>query len=479
MKKNNRKYNEISRRNLLLNCAKMTGIGAMSSVINMGLISKVLAARPAGSINEYKGLVCVFLGGGCDSFNLLAPGNDEYATYLSARGPIARAQNDMHRIVDSANGDDYHLMGTMNGVRDIFEAGELSFIANLGTLVEPVTLSNIENARRPSGLYSHFDQRTQWQNSVPNIRGGSLAGTGWIGRMSEILNDGANNNAVVNANMSPAGHNLIQTSLSGRALSLDGGANNFELYNQEVDVRQSIEEDLEYQYASVLQNHYNQIRGESIDQNIVLNDIERTTTIGTNFPSTDIGNQLRQVAIYIKAHGADGLRANRQTFFVDHGSYDMHRGVVTRLPPMLSDLSDALTAFNDAMHEIGYHDRVVTYTASDFGRTLSANGLGSDHGWGGNNIVMGGPINGGQVLGNYPDIALGSSTDLGRGRVLPTTSIDQLHSSLAYWFGVDNNSEMEDILPNIRNFWARTNPNRAIPDSLNLISTSALSNRSA
>ena len=153
--------------------------------------------------------------------------------------------------------------------------------------------------------------------------------------------------------------------------------------------------------------------------------------------------------------------------------------MLTRLPRLLADLSDALTAFNNAMHEIGYHDKVITYTASDFGRTLSANGLGSDHGWGGNNLIMDGPINGGQVLGSYPDVALGSNTDLGRGRVLPTTSIDQLHSAIAYWFGVDNNSEMEDILPNIRNFWARTDPTQATPDSLNLFSSSALSNRSA
>ena len=136
-------------------------------------------------------------------------------------------------------------MGTMDGVRDMFEASELSFISNLGTLVEPVTLSTMNTAQVPLGLYSHFDQQTQWQNSVPNIRGVSLAGTAWIGRMSEILNDGANNNAVVNANMAPGGSNLIQISLSGRALPLVGGANNFELYNEKIDVRQSIEDDLE------------------------------------------------------------------------------------------------------------------------------------------------------------------------------------------------------------------------------------------
>lgn len=119
----------------------------------------------------------------------------------------------------------------------------------------------------------------------------------------------------------------------------------------------------------------------------------------------------------------------------------------------MTTLNDALVAFNAALVEIGYHDRVVTYTASDFGRSLTPNNVGSDHGWGGNQIVMGGPVQGGKVFGSYPDIALNTTTDVGRGRQLPTTSVDELHASLAYWFGVENNSEMETVVPNIRNFW--------------------------
>ena len=97
---------------------------------------------------------------------------------------------------------------------------------------------------------------------------------------------------------------------------------------------------------------------------------------------------------------------------------------------------------------------MVTYTASDFARTLTPNtNNGSDHAWGGNHMVMGGGVNGGQLFGNYPDsLAPGNSLDLGRGRLVPTTSVDEYAAELAMWFGLDNDTTLEDILPNIRNF---------------------------
>eukprot|EP00903_Cladosiphon_okamuranus_P003970 g3968.t1 len=425
-------------------------------MINLKLLNKVMAARVPGSITDYKGLVCVFLGGGCDSYNMLAPGVSGYSDYLTSRGSVAIPQTNMFNIVDSQSQLDYHLNKNMPGVRDMFNAGDLSFLANIGTLVEPMTKLDFETGakERPIGLFSHFDQKVQWQNSLPNTRGGSLTGQGWVGRMSEILNDAANNNATVNVNMSPAGDNLLQTSRNSRPFPLRGGASGFTLYNQKAHLRNAIDEDLETQYASILQNHYNHVREDSIEQNNMLEALEANTTINTVFPNSDLGNQLLQVAKYIKLQGVDGLKANRQTFYVSQGNYDMHSNVTGRLGGNLSTLSAALKAFNDAMHEIGYHDRVVTYTASDFGRTLSTNGTGTDHGWGGNHILMGGPISGGQVLGDYPNLALGASEDIGRGRMLPTTSIDELHASIAYWFGVRNDNEMETILPNIRNFWS-------------------------
>ena len=168
--------------------------------------------------------------------------------------------------------------------------------------------------------------------------------------------------------------------------------------------------------------------------------------------------QLKQVAQYIKNQkggSALSLGANRQTFFVGQSGYDQHGSGIEAHKDLLQELDQALVAFTRALKEIGYHDKVVTYTASDFGRSSSANAQGSDHGWGGHQLVMGGPVNGGHVFGNYPDIALDTITDIGRGRLLPTTSVDEFNASLASWYGIQNNSEMETVIPNIRNFWSR------------------------
>lgn len=466
--------NSKNRRQFLKDCGKMSGIGLTASALNLSLVNKVLAAESADSLPGYRGLVCVFLSGGNDSYNMLAPGNAGFSDYTSTRGQIALSQSSMFNITDEG-GDDYHLNGAMSGVRDMFEGGDLSFVANIGTLVERLSIADFGQGQKPLGLYSHFDQAAQWQNSLPNVRGGTIAGTGWIGRMTEILNDSINNGATMNTNFTMSSGGLLLRSRSAPPIPVVGGANALEIYENVDRIRNVINDDLETQYGTVLQNHYNHVREQTIEQVNELARLERETTLSTSFPNTSLGQQLRQVAVYIKVHGA--MAAKRQTFLVKQGGYDMHKGVTTRLSGNLKELSDALTAFNNAMKEIGCHNDVTTYTASDFGRTLSSNGTGTDHGWGGNHIVMGGAINGGQVFGDYPSVAIGSNIDLGRGRVLPTTSVDELSASLAYWFGVDNDGMMETVLPNIRNFKGRTNSNVPLDRFLGVFPRESLLNR--
>ncbi|MFC5050589.1 DUF1501 domain-containing protein [Rubritalea spongiae] len=444
----------VSRRSFLQDCGKMTSIGALSSIISLKMVNQVFAARPSGSITDYKGLVCIFFHGGNDSFNMLTPGlGSAWDNYVATRGNLALPQAEMHRIVDSVSGQDYHVHRRMEGVKNLFDDGDLSFVANVGTLVEPTTLSQMQNSsvKLPYGLYSHNDQQKQWQTSISDTRSGSV--TGWGGRMLEILNDAANNNATAAVNLSPSGSNLFQDSGSSIPFSIKGGVNSLDLYKSNSSIKDAVDSDLEKAYSTVLQNHHEHVRARSIEQTELLETIADNTDIATPFPNTYLGKQLRQVAIYIKAQGVDGLNANRQTFFCSQGGFDLHGEGLDAHNNLLQSVSDALVAFNAALKEIGYHDKVVTYTASDFGRSLTTNGGGTDHGWGGNQIVMGGPVSGGQVFGDYPTLALGTMTDTGRGRQLPTTSVDELHASLAYWYGIENNNEMELVVPNIRNFW--------------------------
>jgi len=445
---------QTSRRRFLADCGKMTGIGAMSSLLSLKMTNQLFAQRTVGSITDYKGLVCIYLYGGNDSFNMLTPGVDGYTDYLSTRGVLGIPLTDAHQILDGTQ--DYHLSNSLAGVKGLFDAGDLSFVTNVGTLVEPTTLTQYFNGttRLPYGQFSHSDQIEQWQTSISDSNAGEFAGTGWGGRMLDILNDAANNNATISVSLSPYGANTTQIGALTSPFNTKGGVNSLDLYKTDSLVKGAYDATLEHQYQSVLQSHHNYIREDALAQSEALEEIEQTTEITTVFPDSSLGKQLLQVAKYIKAQGEGRLSANRQSFFVGQTGYDTHGGGITAHNTLMTILNDALVAFNAAMVEIGFHDRVVSYTASDFGRSLTANNVGSDHGWGGNQIVMGGPVNGGKVFGEYPELALSTLTDVGRGRQLPTTSVDEFHASLATWFGIQNDSEMEAIIPNIRNFWS-------------------------
>ena len=150
------------------------------------------------------------------------------------------------------------------------------------------------------------------------------------------------------------------------------------------------------------------------------------------------------------------LGLTRQTLFVNFGGWDHHGELLDTQAGMFADLSPALEAFQLALDQLGLQDSVITFTSSDFGRTLRSNGRGTDHAWGANQLVMGGPVQGGQVCGTFPNLALDSNDDVGYGgRLLPTTSVDQFFAEMLRWFGVSG-SNLSTVLPNIGNFYSPT-----------------------
>ena len=151
------------------------------------------------------------------------------------------------------------------------------------------------------------------------------------------------------------------------------------------------------------------------------------------------------------------LGTKRQVFFVSMGGFDLHDNLIANHPMLLGKVSDAMTAFYNATVELGVANKVTTFTASDFGRTLTSNGDGSDHGWGSHHFMVGGAVKGKAFYGNVPPVSVGSTLaasdqqHVGQGRLLPTTSVDQYAATLARWFGVAD-SEMAGILPNLSHF---------------------------
>jgi uncharacterized protein (DUF1501 family) len=173
--------------------------------------------------------------------------------------------------------------------------------------------------------------------------------------------------------------------------------------------------------------------------------------VSTIFPDNRIAQQLQGALRMIHLREQLGLR--RQTIFLSFGGWDHHGELLETQNGMLQQLSPALEAFQNALEELEIEDSVITFTASDFGRTLRSNGRGTDHAWGGNQLVMGGPVAGGQVTGTYPNLALGGPDDVGRGgRVLPTTSVDELFAELLLWFGLSPD-DFAAVLPNLSNFY--------------------------
>jgi uncharacterized protein (DUF1501 family) len=177
-----------------------------------------------------------------------------------------------------------------------------------------------------------------------------------------------------------------------------------------------------------------------------------SANINALFPTSannTLSAQLKMVTRLIEQQSTFGI--NRQVFMVGMGGFDLHDFLPTQHPALLNKVSNALKEFDDAMISLGKSTQVTTFTASDFGRTLASNGDGSDHGWGSHHFVMGGAVDGGKYMGVAPEIGLTHNQQVGSGRLLPSTSVDQMGAELAAWFGVSQ-TDMKTVLPNASNF---------------------------
>jgi uncharacterized protein (DUF1501 family) len=208
------------------------------------------------------------------------------------------------------------------------------------------------------------------------------------------------------------------------------------------------------QRTHTLENEYNRVTRRSVDANAALTSALATApALQTVFPaSNSLGDQLKMVARMISARGS--LGAKRQVFFVSMGGFDTHDNLATTHPALMAKLGDAMAAFYQATVELGVSDKVTTFTASDFGRTLVANNDGSDHGWGSMHFMMGGAVKGKRLFGTAPVVANNGPDDVGQGRLLPSTSVDQYAATLGKWLGATD-GELLALLPNLSNYTTR------------------------
>jgi uncharacterized protein (DUF1501 family) len=491
-------------------CAALGSTSVLSQLLSLKLTQSAYAKGQIGKndASGYKALVCVFFNGGIDSFNILTPYEDaEHSIYTTVRATLARPKSQMLPIpvdIASPGGRKLGIHDGMPELNALYSSGKLAFLANVGSLVVPTTKTTYNNgsARRPLGLFSHADLIQHWQTSVPQSRSQA---SGWGGRMADLLTATHNPTNLISMNIALGSLNVFQTGtevvpyvVSSSGATLPSGYNRNNLTGNNFDrvhnlmingstglngIYPPADSALGTLYSDLLQRSLARSKRLSIDAAQGFFDNTDNTGTGStggalpaniSDPFTAIANDatipggikgfaanLSMVARVIRARTA--FSQNRQIFFVSVGGWDNHDNLLTNHASMLPGVSKALAAFYNATDKLGVAENVTTFTASDFGRTLSANSTGSDHAWGGNHIIMGGAVGGGKVYGSYPtSLALNGSLDLGRGRLIPTTSVDQYNAELATWFGIPNDSMLTDILPNVRNFYSAGSASRPI-----------------
>lgn len=477
------KPSPISRRRFLgqASCSAVSSIPILNTLLNLRLAGSIANAAPPAP-NEYRAIVCLFLSGGNDSFNMLSPFSGPSSThansrteYENSRGNLALDLEGLHQITpDNTPGRTFAVHPSMPNLAARFQAGDAAFVANVGTLIEPVThRDQVEQLtkRLPLGLYSHSDQIEQWQTSVPHSR----SGVGWGGRMMDLIKD-INPSQIVSMNISMDGSNVFQSGITGAEYAvragnaqLAGGAVALSGYNAGYTAGNgglnmtnaastAVDSMLAQQYGNLLQSTFQQKRRDAQEAYAIYAAATAPALPGeVDFGEGPLGFQLKQVAKAVAGHQAMG--ALRQTFFVNRGGWDHHSETLPQQEDMLAEVDEAIGAFWDQLVALGMENNVVLFTGSDFGRTLTSNDRGSDHAWGGNHLVMGGAVNGKKIYGQYPSLALNNENgtgpnplDTGRGRMIPTTSCDEYFGELALWLGVPPSS-LHLVLPNVGNFF--------------------------
>ena len=424
-------------------CAVAAASGAASLI--GGASAKVSAGTP-----EYRALVCIALGGGADSFNMLVPTDaGSYANYTKRRGALALTHDELlplHR--GDREGRSYALHHGLSEVHELYTAGDIALVANVGSLQGPN--GGFGTARMPD--LSHADFIARWQHGSSS----QGARSGWAGRVADLAADyGWQEQVPINISMS--GRNVLQFGANTAATSLQSSqilqpsarpvGVDFSYVNEQLAERAITAGSA----RSLLRKARRLDKAENESRLIVQDAVADIPRFQPRFAPNSFSSDLQHVARVIAARSKLGAR--RQIFFVHFDGWDHHHSLLENHARMLPMLSRGLADFRSALIADNVLNNVTAFTSSEFGRSLESNGSGSDHGWGGHQIVMGGAVHGGSIYGHYPDLANGCPLDVGGGCFVPTTSMDEYLAEMVLWLGTPV-SDLPYVLPDLSKFWS-------------------------
>ena len=467
------------------------GTAAVPFALNMATLNSAAAqSAPA----DYKAIICMFFYGGNDSSNmvlrtdtasfaeytrvrtaapdpiaLLAPGtpingNATRASPARLGGVLPLAPKFTVSPENAAN--TYAVHPVMTEVQGLFGAGRLAILANAGPLVVPLTRADYtSNSKpRPQALGSHNDQQSTWQALGPE--GVKIGWGGHIGDMVASTNTNATftSISVAGNNVFSAGQQTFQYAVGGGGATQIAGlsGNLFGSMTASTTLRSIVTGDNQHLFAK----EHAQVLKRSVDAQAAFQGAFTATgaagiVVGPtqyNQPSTGqnqnngLAQQLQTVVRVIAARNAIG--AKRQVFFVSMGGFDTHDGQNMNQADLLARISHAIGYLDTALANVGGVDlrnNVTMFTASDFGRTITSNGDGTDHGWGASHFVTGGAVNGGEIYGRFPKFGLNDNEDSANNAYLPSTSVDTVGATLGKWFGASA-TNLDTVFPNLRNF---------------------------